>query len=320
MKKFYKILAGVICVALLVAPFFLIPKNNAKSEENLAILTIWHIDTFEGGKNSRCNFLREQANAFSKNNEGVYFLVSNHTVLSANNLLKKGSIPDIISYGYCNIDLSGKVKELNVGDLGGAVGNKKYAVSYLKGGYYAIKKGGGGEEIILSKGEHTTPEIACLFSSERSKNLVVKSPLDAYNYFLTKKQATLIGTQRDIYRLQNRNIEFTATPISGYSDLFQYLSLTTKSEKNEMLARKFIAYMLSSKVQSKISSLGMLSINQNNLYDKSEIMHSLENISIDYTFSPFSSENNYKTACEEGLKLLKSGEDSSKIIKFLKQL
>lgn len=321
MKKFLIILAGVICVALQVTPFFF--NNNTENTQNSksVILTVWHIDTFEGGRGSRYNFLREEAVNFAKINKGVYVLISNHTVLSAKKLLEKGSVPDLLSYGFCGIDLSGIAKEINFKSTSeGNVGNKQYAVSYLKGGYFVIKKGSGNGKLILSKGEYNTPEIACLFSNERSENLVIKAPLDAYSFFLNQKDATLIGTQRDVNRLLSRNAEFTATPIEEYSDLFQYFSLTSKDLNKEFYSKRFISHMLSEKVQSKISSLGMLSVNKTNLYDNGEIMHELEKTKINYTFSPFSSSQHYINACEEGVSLIKQGNDSGKITNFLKQL
>lgn len=321
MKKFLSILAGVICVALAVTPFFLTQKNIDAKTDKSVILTVWHIDTFEGGRGSRYNFLREQAVNFAKANEGVYLLVSNHTPLSVEKLLEKGSVPDLLSYGFCGIDLSGFAKELKGYEYdGGVINDKQFAVSYLKGGYFVIKKGDGKDKLILSKGEYNATEIACLFSNERSENLVVKSPLDAYSYFLTQKNATLIGTQRDINRLVSRNAEFTATPIDEFSDLFQYFSLTSKDKNKEFFANKFIAYMLSDKVQSKLTNLGMLSVNKQDLYGSGDVMHDLERTKINYTVSPFSSVTNFQNASNETFSLIKQGESKHKITNFLKQL
>lgn len=321
MKKFIGIFSGALCLLVVIFSPFLIKKAQASNENESIILTVWHIDGFEGGKGSRYTFLREMALNFSKKNKGVYILVSNYTQSGANELISKGKTPDVISYGGVGIDLQNYAQELSVeGFEGGVINGKCYAVSYLKGGYFAIKKGDGSSEIIISKGENVTPEIACLFSSERASVYTVKPPLDAYALFLTKKNATLIGTQRDIERLISRGEEFSAQPINGYSDIYQYLSLTSQKAQNEYYARKFISHLTSKSVQEKVTSLKMLSVNQTGLYPDNEYLSALEKTEVNYTFSPFSDRITHKKACDTALSLLKSSGNYNEIINFIKQL
>ena len=320
MKRFIGFFCGALCLLVIAVSPFLINKNEIVKNENV-ILTVWHIDGFEGGKGSRYTFLREVASDFSRQNKGVNILVSSYTQSGANELIKKGKTADVTSYGGVGLDLQNYAQELSIeGVDGGVVNGKRYAVSYLKGGYFVIKKGENASEIIISKGENVTPEIACLFSGERASVYTVRPPLDAYALFLTRKNATLIGTQRDIERLLSRNEEFTAQPIKGYSDIYQYLSITTQKMENEYYARKFVSYLTSQKVQEKVVNLKMLSVNKTGLYPDNEYLSALEKTDIYYTFSPFSDRITHKKACDTALSKLNSGGNYNEIINFIKQL
>ena len=321
MKKLVCIFLGAVCILLLIFSPLLVKGESKEEKPKTTILTVWHIDGFEGGKGSRYTFLREVATEFSKKNKGVYTLVSSYTMQGANELLINGKTPDLISYGGVGLNLQNLAKEINFSGIdGGTVGNKRYAVSYLKGGYFAIKKGDGKDKVIISKGENISTEIATLFSGVKGEKYLIFSPLDAYATFLTSKSATLIGTQRDIERLLSRGESFTAQPIKDYNDLYQYLSLTTKKPENEYLAKKFFEYVLSESVQKKVVNLKMLSVNQTGLYSDNEYLSNLEKTKMKYTFSPFSAKQNLSLACSEALKALKNDKDYNEIIKYVKQL
>ena len=320
MKKLFSIILGVICIVLIIISPFLIPQEQIKTEKSI-ILTVWHVDSFEGGKGSRYSFLRNVAIDFNKKNKNVYVLVSNYSLNSIAEALQGGNVPDVISYGNCFLNLDKKVKTIKTSAVdGGEIGKNRFAVSYLRGGYFVIKKGGESNEIILSKSDFTTPEIACLFTNERANSYLLKSPLQAYYYFLNSKNATLIGTQRDVIRLINNGVEFTAQPINEYSDIFQYLSLTSVNSDNEFYAKLFIDYMLSDAVQKKVNGLSMLSVNQKGLAFDNEYLSLLEKDYPNYTFSPFSDKSTFEKACETAIGALKDGKDKLDITCYLKQL
>ncbi|MBO7214614.1 MAG: hypothetical protein J6V66_03855, partial [Clostridia bacterium] len=173
-----------------------------------------------------------------------YILVSNYSAEGLKIALQGDNPPDLVSFGGCDLGVENFAKEIDFSVLdGGTVGKKRYAVSYLKGSYFQISKGSGDSETILSKGEYTSPQTACLFSSAKSNKYVLLSPSDAFNRFLIKENATLIGTQRDIVRLRNNGVDFTATPIARYNDLFQYVSLTSNDSKNFYYANEFIKHL-----------------------------------------------------------------------------
>ena len=124
MKKFVSIIAGVLCLIIVIISPFLITSNQVKSQDKTVILTVWHVDGFEGGKGSRYTFLREVGAKFSKQNKGVYLLVSSYTVEGVNALLEKGKRPDLISFGGALLNLQNYAKEISFsGRDGGTVGN-----------------------------------------------------------------------------------------------------------------------------------------------------------------------------------------------------
>ena len=137
MKRFIGFLFGAICLLVIALSPFLINKSSASTQDKSVILTVWHIDGFEGGKGSRYTFLREVATSFSKQNKGVYILVSSYTQSGANDLINKGKTPDVISFGGVGLNIQNYAQELDENGFdGGVVNGKRYAVSYLKGGYF----------------------------------------------------------------------------------------------------------------------------------------------------------------------------------------
>lgn len=320
MKKLFRVILSLICLAIVLSAPFLIKNEKPTESQKSVILTIWHVDSFEGGKGSRYTFLRNVSTLFSKQNENVYLLVTSFSTKGIETALAQGKTPDLISFGGVGLELKNRAKEIyeSVKD-GGDINGKRYAVSYLKGGYFKIQKGNG-ENIILSKGENTSPEIAYLFSGINSKNVAVLPTGEAYSRFLREKNATLIGTQRDVYRLTNQEVEFTATPIEDFNDLYQYIALTSKEDKNEFYARRFIKFLLSDEVQKKVSSLGMLSVNlKGNGYDN-EYLSALEKVDVNFTVSPFSSRENFNLACENSIKAIENGGGREEVSNFLKEL
>lgn len=321
MRKALSFIAGLLCVAVIICAPFLMSAEPQISETESVILTVWHVDAFEGGKGSRYTFLRNISTAFSNKNKGVYVLVSNYTIEGLNEALNAGNLPDLISFGGVGLELNKRAKEITASvEDGGNLNGKRYAVSYLKGGYFLIKKGSGDKKLILSKGSNTSPEIAYLFSGLNNKDYLIKDNQDAYSTFLQSKDATLIGTQRDVVKLQNASVEFTATPIVEYNDLYQYVSLTSTVEVNEIYARRFINYLLSSEVQEKVSSLCMVSATKKGLYSDNEFLSSLENAKTSYTMSPFIEREAYEEICKSSLDIINKGGSYQEISSFLKQL
>ena len=319
MKKLMKIIAWALLIGIVVL-ISVIPKNVSKgigSEKKYkAVLTVWQIDSFEGGKGSRTAFLRSVSNGFSKKYQGILTLVVSHSVESAEKSLKEGKIPDIISIGATGLDFSRYQTEVgNLSIEGGGITNKKrYFVPWAKGGYFKITRGNGGN-VIISEGKYNSSLIAYALSNIKSNEYKLYNQVDAFNIFLTTKNATLIGTHRDVVRLQNREIDCNIEPLGDFCDLYQYAIITSKS--NAYYSRLFIDYLLSNNVQDKLVNISMLSTVKVGLYSDNYAFNKLENQKINYIISPFTDYSTIEKIKEIAKETLKGTKDVEELIKHL---
>lgn len=254
------------------------------------IITMWQIDGFEGGSGSRKQFLLSQAREFEKQNQGVLVMVINHTFSSAEQNVKKGIYPDIISYSN-GLDIKNALplatKRISGG---GKVGESVYATAWCRGGYVLIKNLDVTEDkdvsIIVSQGQYTQPLLAMHLEGLEFDNLVVLESMEAYVKFTSGKHEYMLGTQRDVVRLTNRGFNFSASPLTKFNDLYQYLSLTSTDKNKSLYARRFIDYLLSDKVQEKLSKINMLSPYKNVNFDI-ESLNLMQNVRGFSTISAF---------------------------------
>lgn len=232
--------------------------------EYKGILNLWHIDSFEGGTGSRAEFLLARAAAFEKKYEGIFVMVTPMTAENANEKFAAGEKPDMVSFGY-GVEISGyspirSDKRCAYGELDGDV----YALPWCKGGYVILSKSELGESkalknAVISKGAYTQPYAALALDGYTLEDYKEKAPLDAYYEFVSGNADILVGTQRDINRLNVRQMEAVITPLKAYNDLYQYISVTAETAEKKAYAEKFIAYVLSEEVQKKVANLGMFS-------------------------------------------------------------
>ncbi len=291
-----------------------------------AIISLWHVETFEGGLSSRSDWLKKRALAFEKQHKGIYIDVSKLTYQQLINRLTEGYSFDLISFGsgvgyslltYI-IPYVGAINTLDSLNKGGIVDNSQYAVPYMAGGYIlaALKnnlakiKGFNSLtanvfdcQMVKKVGKNTVKlaSVSCGFSqfnspvtalahNTQAQNKEGAAIFDsnitqygAYENFLSNNKATiLLGTQRDYYRLINREkngrlseVEFAV--LNGYTDLIQYMSIgKTGDPLKTMYANKFVEYVTTKEAQSTISSLYMLAATKLNTYQDT-IMAAMQN-------------------------------------------
>lgn len=270
-------------------------KSYEQPAEYKGVLTLWHIETFEGGQGSRKQFLLDVASDFEKNNEGVLVMVVSHTTLSATKNMEDGIYPDMISYGTGTF--FGGMKELSVnhGFNGGAVGDKTYALPWCRGGYVLysnpklVTKDGTYGKIVISQGNSNLPLASlCLEEGLSFSEIETKTPLEAYIKFVEGKTPYFLGTQRDAVRFSNRGFTVHSKPLTAFNDLYQYISLTSTDELKLAYSEKFIDYLLSENVQKKLPKIAMLSEFYNNTYDL-ETLNLMQKVTGFSTISAFSS-------------------------------
>ncbi len=239
------------------------------------IIELWHIDSFDGGVGSRKDFLLSQAIEFEKKNNVIVSVIS-HTVDSAQSALSN-SVPDMISCGN-GLDIADKLTSIPIKNNYNVClyNGNTYGVAWARGAYALI---GSGEKknLIVSQAEYTQPLKALLSSGISFNGIEVLPSSKAYGEFL-RRGGYLLGTQRDIYRLYNRQFEFEYQPLE-YSDLFQVIAVTSQNTQKKDYCLDFIAYLLSDKVQKNLTKIGMFSTMGHTLY-KGEITEKLEQAKI----------------------------------------
>lgn len=237
-------------------------KNQPESYQG--VLSLWQIDSFEGGKGSRKQFLLKVSRDFEKSNNGVLIMVVNMTKDGAEENFNNGIYPDIISFGGgVNVQNASAFDAENT-VIGGMVGNKTLATAWCKGGYVLItnpnyKQVQDKSTLIVSQTDYTCPLISLMLKNLSIDEVEVLSPMNAYVKFVSGKSKYLLGTQRDINRLESRNMDVLTEPLTEFNDLFQYISICATDELKRYYAEKFINYLISENVQNQLKEIGMFS-------------------------------------------------------------
>ncbi len=246
LMKLRKFAFALVCVAFLVAfACMYFKKEDAKAVQESAVLTVWQIDSFEGGKGSRADFLKNVGNSFNKS-ENCYVNVISLSSDAARLNLSKGSAPDVISYGAGTYGLEGYIKDYNV---------------WCRGMYCLLTLDSGcdfsdvtAQNTVLNNGKDNFAGAAALLCGLSGSK--TESATSAYVKLLNGEYKYLLGTQRDIFRLKTRNVSFAIKPITEFNDLYQSISIT-RSCGNAGYAQKYINFLLSQK--SEIVKIGLFS-------------------------------------------------------------
>ncbi|MBE5756230.1 MAG: hypothetical protein E7342_00340 [Clostridiales bacterium] len=254
---------GIFLCLLTVGFNFLVINKIEKKEmvkEEKIMLTIWQIDTFPGGKGSRADFLKGNATLFEKK-ENILISVLSYSLETANNLIEEGVFPDIISYGNgLKVENLSKIeKDFSVGKI-----NKtQYAIPWARSKYYIIYKGeldlNNLENLVVLDSENTLPLMSLLKENIYPKNLTFTSSEKGIRDFINGKINFVLGTNRDIIRLENKFVEYNLYPLNSFSDLYQYFSIVTKNEQKISCINRFIEHMTSKKVQENLTKLSLFS-------------------------------------------------------------
>lgn len=301
MKKFLSFLyrfafSIVVVIYLLVAPNFIIKKliyaqnniNGISISEFSGVIEMWHIESFEGGSASRSSWLLKRVQEFEKQHKGVFISIVNLSLETAKLNLQNGKKPSLISFPLglgdelndTLLEYKGKKLGLEKLVLAGKHNKKQLAVPYMLGGYCLFSlsstQSSGGKtpnQIIAGLNSSSFTSVALSMELENQKNAannieqssyLIDSYL-AYDGFIKGKGNTLLGTQRDFYRINNR-IEKGSLPscefkYCNFTDLVQYMGICKGvSENIYNLSQSFIEYIISSKVQSTIKDINMFSV------------------------------------------------------------
>ncbi len=300
MKILRVILSLVIVFCITFTLFYGKTKINASAPfiekpEYKGVISMWQIDSFEGGVGSRKQFLLEMARTYEKNNQGVLVMVTDYTAEGAEEKFSQGIFPDIVSFGL-GLDVRNTCVLGGIDTVkGGQVGDSTYATAWCRGGYVLIANPKLANDfsalsngVIVSQSEYTEPLLALHVEGYTVQKYIVCQPMDAYVKFTNGESPYLLGTQRDIHRLERRGMEVITKPLEKYNDLYQYVAVTSSMQTKKYYAIDFVRFLRSETVQSKLGKIGMISpfISVEN---KNPTLAQMQEIKNKYTLSAFSS-------------------------------
>lgn len=294
------IMGGCIAVVLWAWPFMPNKPAEQQSAHYTGVLELWNVESFEGGSGSRSSWLTSVASKFEQQNKGLFVHVTNLTVEQMQQKLADGQSYDLISFSRGVGCLLTDLAELNtsVGDLlpnmvvAGQQGGKQYAIPYYAGAYCLFARSNqleqdkllenvltatylrkvGKNQIVLQPllcgfTPYNSPLSALAMSGAKgSANVKQNTQYSAYELFLGNKTAvTLLGTQRDIYRLSKRVEMDKIEPLSfcalgGYTDLVQFVAVSKNVAEKMQSCQEFVQYLVDKTTQQRLVDINMFSV------------------------------------------------------------
>lgn len=263
-RKFRPLIFALVCLVICISVPCVAAKN--KSGEAVSaekkVLTIWQIDSFEGGKGSRAGFLQKCGDGFSQSG-GCYVSVVSISADAARLNLSEGTIPDIISYGSGTYGLESFISDYAVW----CYGSYCFLTLDTNSDFSDISD----DNTVINEGKDnlsTAAALACGIGGARYGKTT-----GAYVTLINGDCKYLLGTQRDIYRLKTRGVGFSVKPVTQFNDLYQCISVVSKSA-NADKAASFIKFL--SGKSAEINSLGMLSAGAKLYDDEMKVMEGLD--------------------------------------------
>ncbi len=243
------------------------------------IYNILHTETFEGGGKSRILYLKNIARAIEKKHDGVLFMFKQTDPSNIEKELQTNHY-DLISFGFgVGKEVISHLKPLeltyNVRDElieSGKFSNNVYALPYIVSGYAQIYHKADFSNMIYGSTLYTNP-----------KQLNLEKPLteiigqyEAYKNFIYNKDYALLGTARDVYRVNNLNslgrTNAMMTALEGYTDLIQYIGICSK----DAIIEEFLQNIFCTQNQANLVEYSLFSSLHNKLYS-SGIYNDMEN-------------------------------------------
>lgn len=111
----------------------------------------------------------------------------------------------------------------------------------------------------------------------------------AYSSFVAGESVALLGTQRDVVRMQNRIknqkvSDVIFEPMFGFNDLIQFMLLTSKGEQKSGAVQKFVKFLAEKDSQKYISKTSLFPVikMENDEYENSVMIDIIPEINSDY--------------------------------------
>ncbi len=276
-KHWFKIFCFIL-IALTSCYVLMFGLKKARNYEVLkgkdkqqSIITIWHVETFEGGGKARIDYLKNIARSMEKENNEVLFMIKAIEPEKLESELEVSS-PDIISFGFG----VGKIvlpylnpheKTFDVRDeliTSGSFNKKLYAVPFMVGAYAMFNHSHDATEFHVGQNAYISP-----INIYKNLNLTPKeneSQYEAYKDFVYDKKVQLLGSTRDLFRINNLNrlgrTSAEISPVESYTDLIQYLGIINSNSTTQ----KFLSLALNKIQQNTLVNYSLFSSLYNKLY------------------------------------------------------
>lgn len=256
-------------------------ENLFKQEKTQTVISIWHVETFEGGKKPRIDFLKSVAKEIESKHDDLLFMIKSVKPENLASELEVNS-PDIISFGYgvgkiVLPFLTNFTTTFNARDElieSGMFNNKLYAVPYLVGGYSMFNHSANLTNFYVGSNAYIHPER--IYEKTTLKPTKTQSQYEAYKDFVSDKNSSLLGSTRDLFRVTNLNnigrLSAMISPVDSYTDLIQYLGVLN----NTLNTFNFIEKCLSFNNQNKLVDYALFSSLYHKLYNEG-IYNDMEN-------------------------------------------
>ena len=247
------------------------------------IYTIWNIETFEGGGKARVDYLKNVVRTMEKTHDGLLFMVKTIQPERLESELGEAS-PDIISFGFGvgDIVLNKLIafdKTYDIRDElieSGSFSSKVYALPYIVSGYAMITHNENQNEDNFHVGVSQYVKPQTIYSELNLTPTETQTSFEAYKSFVYDKSVSLLGTGRDVFRVNNLNelgrTNATITPISTYTDLIQYIGIT----KSDDVIQEFLSLLFSDENQFSLVNYSLFSAKYTKIYSQG-IYNDMEN-------------------------------------------
>ncbi len=302
------VVVAVLCAILFCVPNLPFKPTADTTDGYQGVINLWLVDTFEGGSGSRQNWFTKRSAYFEKQNKGLFVCVTTLTETQLAEKLSQGQNFDMLCFSRgVGATVLDKLAPLNV-DFGGVfdnfaqsgrVGATTYALSVYTGAYCLFARKSQQQGDIIANSLTTTytrkigknvvnlAPLVCGFASYNSPLTALaianvkgnfqpdytKTQYVAYQQFVDNKTAvTLLGTQRDMYRLgkkleTGKFDELLFAPLCAYTDLVTYVGVN-RDTQNLQACMQFAEYLISDAVQQTVEDISMFSVTSQNLYTK----------------------------------------------------
>lgn len=301
---------AIAALALMWAlPYLPLKPQTSAKEGYKGVIELWNVETFEGGSGSRQSWLTNKSAKFEAKNSGLFVHVTTLTEEELRQKLSDNQSFDIVCFSRGAGDAVKQLLaplELDVKNvrdnmlLAGQIADKQYAVPLYSGAYCLFARAS-----QLNEGELLQKALTQTYTRKIGKNTVELQPLicgftasnspltalamsggkgnakglkesvtqyQAYEQFVSNKTAvTLLGTQRDLYRLSQREADgkieklgFCA--LNGYNDLVQFVGISSSCGDKFDRCVDYLNYLLSDEVQQSLVNLSLFSTLEESIY------------------------------------------------------